>query len=415
VSAGQDIPFPQKATLEEYLLHSYLLYNVPISFYRLSLCRHLRLNTLTIPASHISLENLKLTHETMAQNGNSHPSATTYPAADSPIGNIASLHNKVALITGGSSGLGRAIAQAYAAAGAYIVSADLQEEPPHAPVVEESLKDTGTDFRTPTVELVNRRWPASDSGDGAVKKRESRAVFVRTDVTDEESVKAAVKTAVDVYGRLDIMVNNAGMLKFFYPKIVTSSVTYSPSSPTGISAESVKRSNTTGSLARIHETDVAVLDASLAVNVRGVWLGTKHACAQFLSQEPWNATTGERGWIINLASIMASAGLVGATSYCASKGAVLQLTRAAALEYAPDKIHVNAIQPGFTDTHLLETLYATAPGGRDSVAKHLNTVHPWGRTGRPEDIARVAAFLAGEGVGWVTGTGIVVDGGYLAQ
>ena len=106
----------------------------------------------------------------MAQNGNSHPSATTYPAADSPIGNIASLHNKVALITGGSSGLGRAIAQAYAAAGAYIVSADLQEEPPHAPVVEESLKDTGTDFRTPTVELVNRRWPASDSGDGAVKE-----------------------------------------------------------------------------------------------------------------------------------------------------------------------------------------------------------------------------------------------------
>lgn len=141
--------------------------------------------------------------------------ATTYPAADSPIGNIASLHNKVALITGGSSGLGRAIAQAYAAAGAYIVSADLQEDPPHAPIVEEALKGTGADFRTPTVELVNRRWPAA-SGDGGVKKREQRAVFVRTDVTDEESVKAAVKTAVDVYGRLDIMVNNAGMSMFSF-------------------------------------------------------------------------------------------------------------------------------------------------------------------------------------------------------
>ena len=84
-------------------------------------------------------------------------------------------------------------------------------------------------------------------------------------------------------------------------------------------------------------------------------------------------------------------------------------------QYAADKIHINAIQPGFTDTHFLETLYATAPGGKVSVDKHLSVVHPWGRTGRPEDIARVAVFLAGDGVSWVTGTSIVADGGYLAQ
>lgn len=188
---------------------------------------------------------------------------------------------------------------------------------------------------------------------------------------------------------------------------------YLPPHRTGISAESRHRS-ATGALARIHETPVSILDASLAVNVRGVWLGTKHAVRQFLAQEP-AGNSSSRGWIINFASILASTGLSGATSYCASKGAVLQLTRATALEYARDKIHVNAIQPGFTDTHFLETMYASAPGGRDGAAKTLNVLHPWGRTGRAEDIARVAVFLAGEGVGWVTGSSIVVDGGYLAQ
>lgn len=188
---------------------------------------------------------------------------------------------------------------------------------------------------------------------------------------------------------------------------------YLPPHRTGISAESRHRS-TTGALARIHETPVSILDASLAVNVRGVWLGTKHAVRQFLAQEP-SPNSSSRGWIINFASILASTGLSGATSYCASKGAVLQLTRATALEYARDKIHVNAIQPGFTDTHFLETMYASAPGGREGAAKTLNVLHPWGRTGRAEDIARVAVFLAGEGVGWVTGSSIVVDGGYLAQ
>lgn len=158
---------------------------------------------------------------------------------------------------------------------------------------------------------------------------------------------------------------------------------------------------------------MSTLDRTLAVNVRGVWLGTKYAVAQFLAQQPLSG--GSRGWIINLSSILGSAGLLGATSYCASKGAVLQMTRATALEYAADGIHVNAIQPGFTDTHILETMYAKGTGGKDAVAKYLSGLHPMGRTGRPEDIARVAVFLAGVGVSFVTGTSLVVDGGYLAQ
>lgn len=156
----------------------------------------------------------------------------------------------------------------------------------------------------------------------------------------------------------------------------------------------------------------------MAVNVRGVWLGVKHAVIQFLSQEPLaHASGGEasRGWIINLASILSSVGMAGSSSYCTSKGAVLQLTRAAALEYAKDRIHVNAIQPGFTDTHILEDLYARAPGGKSGADQFMAALHPWGRTGRPEEMAKMAVFLAGDGASWITGSGFVVDGGYLAQ
>jgi NAD(P)-dependent dehydrogenase (short-subunit alcohol dehydrogenase family) len=139
----------------------------------------------------------------MAQNGShgaTHAPSVPSPTADSPIGNIASLQDKVALITGASSGLGRAIAQAYAAAGAYVVSADLRPNPPQAPTIASIHK--GVDMSTPTVDLVNAKWPAE-----AGRKRAS---FIRCDVTDEESVKAAVEFAVKTYGRLDIMVNNAG-------------------------------------------------------------------------------------------------------------------------------------------------------------------------------------------------------------
>ncbi|OQV01224.1 hypothetical protein CLAIMM_06616 [Cladophialophora immunda] len=343
-----------------------------------------------------------------------------FPAPDSPIGNIASLEDKVALITGASSGLGRAIAQAYAAAGAYVVNADLKPAPPPQPTIAGMLKDT--DLTTPTVELINTKWPATATVD--------RASFVQCDVTDEESVKAAVAFTVERYGRLDILVNNAETqlpMRLRHPYIPTY-LNISPLSPPGISAETGSREYT-GVFRRIHETPVAALDQTYQVNIRGVWLGTKYAVTQMLAQEPHprysrpggtssttaTATTADvhRGWIINLASILASAGLAGASPYCASKGAVLNLTRATALEYAKDGIHVNAIQPGFTDTHMLENMYAKI--GRDAMDAMMKTWHPWGRTGRAEDIARAAVFLAGDGASWMTGQSIVVDGGYLAQ
>ena len=105
----------------------------------------------------------------------------------------------------------------------------------------------------------------------------------------------------------------------------------------------------------------------------------------------------------------------GASSYAATKGAVLQMTKAIAIEYAKDKIHVNSIHPGFTETNMLESIFAN--DGTEGVAMHgmLESVHPWGRLGKPEDIAKAAVFLAGDGASWMTGHGLVVDGGYIAQ
>ncbi len=137
---------------------------------------------------------------TMSTNGA--PAAATQPY--SAVTNIGVLPNKIALITGASSGLGRAIAQAYAAAGAYVVSGDITPKPPVTPIFAETIKARGDnlDILTPTVDLLNKNYP---SADGA-----PRSIYVHCDVLKPESVEAAVAAAVAQYGRLDIMVNNAG-------------------------------------------------------------------------------------------------------------------------------------------------------------------------------------------------------------
>ncbi|SLM37851.1 gluconate 5-dehydrogenase [Lasallia pustulata] len=267
-------------------------------------------------------------------------------------GGLGRLRNKVAIITGASSGLGRAITLAYAREGAHVVCADLQ------PTAKEDIKDE-----------------AHKATHHVVQQNGGKSIFVRCDVGDSEDVKNLVEAAVKEYGRLDIMVNNAG-----------------------IALES----------SLIHETADETFDKTIRVNARSVFLGCKYATGQMLKQEPH--VNGDRGWIINTASVMGLVGFPGIASYCASKGAVVQLTRQVALDYAPHRIHCNALCPGFTQTAMIATLTS-----QQDVKAQLDAAHPFRGLGEPEDIAKAAVFLASDDASWITGVPLAIDGGYTAR
>ena len=208
------------------------------------------------------------------------------------------------------------------------------------------------------------------------------------------SVEEAVRSTVANFGRLDIMVNNAGISD--YP-----------------AATQQNGEASATSVLRCHDTSEVTFDAIMKINARGVWLGCKHAAGQMLQQTPHSS--GDHGWIINISSILGIVGLPTASSYCASKGAVALMTKSIALEYAQDRIHVNAIHPGFTETAILEHRRATTPDGGTGLTQWMKGLHPWGRLGYADEIARCAVFLAGSGASFMTGSALVVDGGYTAQ
>ncbi|PYH85723.1 NAD(P)-binding protein [Aspergillus uvarum CBS 121591] len=269
----------------------------------------------------------------------------------------ARLANKIAIVTGASSGLGRAISIRYAREGAKLVCADLTPTA-RAQVPSET-------------EIATHDLIVQGGGE---------ALFVKTNVGDAGDMERLVQRAVEVFGRLDILVNNAGI---------------------AIEARTP---------AVCHLTEEEVWDATMRVNSKSVFLGCKYATAQMLKQEP-HQPSGDRGWIINMSSIMGIvAGLENVISYCASKGAVSNLTRQVALDYAPHRIHVNALGPGYTQTAIFQetTSYMTP-------LKELQQRHPLKGPGMPDDMARMAVVLASEDAGWVTGILLPVDGGYTAR
>lgn len=249
------------------------------------------------------------------------------------------LAGRVAVITGGGSGIGRATVLRFLQEGAAVVVADYNTQ-------------TGEE----TVEL------AQQAG------YEGQVRFVRTDVAQEADVRRAVEAAVESFGRLDCMFNNAGVAGAFGP---------------------------------ITHIAVEDWDYTFAVLVRGVFLGIKHAARVMKKQ-------GQGGSIINTASIAGLSGGDGPQAYSAAKAAVINLSQSTAIELAPDRIRVNAICPGGILTPLLHR------GNPDPVASFLKTFQPWPEAGQPEHIAAVAAFLASEDARFVTGTAIVADGGATA-
>ncbi|KAF2138448.1 uncharacterized protein K452DRAFT_300988 [Aplosporella prunicola CBS 121167] len=282
------------------------------------------------------------------------------------------LFGKTALITGSSSGLGRAIATAYAAEGAKICCLDLYPTPRNDPKTGKatSFHERDASAGQPTDEFLRQTYP------------DCKAIFVKADITKPEDVENAVAACVGQFGRVDIMVNNAG-----------------------ISVE-----GTHSRVLRCHETSEDDYDKTMAINVKGVFLGCKYALAQMLTQEPLETSNGDKGWIVNTASILGIVAFHGTPAYAASKGAVVQLTKQIALDYAKERIHCNCICPGFLTTAM------TANHQNDPEARaKRDAMHPFGGMGDPDDAARAALVLASDDARWITGHSLVVDGGYTTH
>ena len=247
------------------------------------------------------------------------------------------LQGKVAIVTGAARGIGHAVAARFAAEGATVFVSDVD-------------------------------------GDAAVKAAASLegARAVACDVTDEQQVAALVATAVDECGRLDVMVNNAGI----------------------------------GVASLVIATDFDEWRRVLKVNLDGVFLGIKHAA-------PAIAAAGG-GSIINMASVKAFGGLPAASSYSASKAAIVSLTKSAALELRGANVRVNALCPGWVATELVSS-NAAALGELTGIDLSEYIDHIQGRLGRPDEIAAVALFLASDRSRLVNAAAVVADGGAIAS
>ncbi|MFC5369009.1 SDR family NAD(P)-dependent oxidoreductase [Salinirubrum litoreum] len=256
------------------------------------------------------------------------------------------LSDRTALVTGGAAGIGRGIAIELARGGANVVVADVRAEPKLA---DEQAAGT-------TVEVI-------EGLDG-----DAGAEFVDCDVADERDVETAVAATADRFGGLDILVNNAGV--------------------------SVRGS--------VHELDRDEWERSLDVNLTGVYLATKHAASHLRESEA--------GRIVNLASTAAFEGGPRAAGYCATKAAVVNLTRQMAVDYGPDGVTVNALCPGPIYTSMSQGTFDD-PERREIYEEHV--LLPY--FGEPSDVGELTRFLASDAARYVTGTAIPIDGGWLAS
>ncbi len=242
--------------------------------------------------------------------------------------------DKIIIITGGASGIGSACTESFLKEGAKVVIADMD---PKGQSYSDSLNAQGYD-----------------------------TMFVQTNVTVEEDVKALVDKTVERYGRLDIMFANAGI---------------------GID----------GPLAEITKQQ---WDATIGVNLTGVFLSDKYAIIQMLKQGG--------GVIVNTGSVHSIVGQVGITAYCAAKGGVRLLSTTGALCYAQDNIRINTVCPGYIETPLLKN-------ADESTRKFWEDMHPIGRMGTAQEVANAMLFLASDDASFVSGAILTVDGGYAAK
>lgn len=246
------------------------------------------------------------------------------------------LTNKVAIITGSAGGMGQAAAELFAREGANVVVTDV-----NAQAGEETVK--------------------------GIRDAGGKAIFVKTNVADEGEVKTMVAAAVDTFGRVDVLYNNAGIM------------------PTD-----------DGSVVDITE---ATWDKVLDVNIKSAFLCSKYTIPHMLKQG--------KGSIVNVASFVAFMGCtVPQDAYTTSKGGMLALTKSLAVQYGQNNIRCNAICPGPIETPLLRSLWTS----EEARNKRLDRI-PLGRFGDADDIIYMALYLASDESAWTTGAWLVVDGG----
>jgi NAD(P)-dependent dehydrogenase (short-subunit alcohol dehydrogenase family) len=244
------------------------------------------------------------------------------------------LSGKTAIITGGGSGIGKAIAQAFVREGAGVAIAGR-----HQAKLDDAAREIGP-----------------------------HCLPVAADIASPGDVSRLVEAAIAKFQRIDILVNNAGVLL-------------------------------PGTAESLTEED---FDQTFNVNVRGLWLLSRAVLPHMRS--------GGGGSIINIGSVLSTLGARNRVAYSASKGAVLAMTRAMALDHAAEKIRVNCICPGIVETEMVARFSMDESARRQRLAWH-----PLGRFGEPREIAGLAVFLAGDESAWTTGAAFTVDGGYSAQ
>ncbi len=250
------------------------------------------------------------------------------------------VEGKVAIVTGGASGIGRAAAERLAEEGAAVAVCDVDEKSGKA--VVDGIREAG-----------------------------GKAIFVKADVSKERDAERLVKETVKAFGRLDALVNNAG----------------------------IRASG------RVHETALAEWERMMAIDLRGVYLCSRFAVPVMLKQRA--------GSIINISSVSGVAGDYGMAAYNAAKGGVTNLTRNMALDYARDGIRVNAVCPGTIRTPLQESAYHEI-GYREATRK-FNAAYPPGRIGEAREVAHLILFLASDEARFVSGANILIDGGITAH
>ena len=247
------------------------------------------------------------------------------------------LDGKVAIITGGGTGIGRAIAKRFHEEGAFVV-------------------------------VCGRRREKLEESCGIISPAGERVLAIAADIIVEDDIRRLLEETVKKAGKIDIVVNNAGVMRF----------------------------------GKLDETPIAEWDLMMKTNVYGPW----RLMVQTL---PWMRRNGG-GSIVNLSSIAGIKAFPGTGIYCATKAALQTISQVMAMEGAPDKIRVNCILPALVeDTELAEPIFGVenVPAFWD----RMRPLHPLGRNGKPEDIANAALFFASDESEWITGTLLSVDGG----